>query len=158
MRATEAPNASKTRSGGCGWPTGIPLWRSTWNGRRALSQRSISRRPRASSRYSSPLTRLPPPPGRRASLKYPAGESARAIHVIAGERQRIERRAFLAGEYLVDVHPLFFEAVRAAGEIDLPDAVALVPGGRDRPLPVLLQALGALAAGQRVMTPHRLGV
>src|SRR6266852_3412524 len=237
MRAADAPNASKTRSGGCGWPTGIPRRRSTWNGRRALSPRSISRRPRTSSRGSSPLTRISPKPGtsvprsitcragtrkawpastarwsssrattarsavsrksasrsemptarsspstrryastltwracarRSTNCSTPApprrftntvaGESARAVHVIAGERQRVRRCAFLAGEHLVDVHPLVFEAVRAAGEIDLPDAVALVPCGRDRLLPVLFQALGPLEASQCVMTPQRLGV
>src|SRR5712692_6002076 len=237
MRAGAAPNASKTRSGGCGWPTGIPWRRSTWNGRPARSPRSISRRPRASWRDSSPLTRISPKPGtsvprsitcragtrkawpastarwspsrvttarsavsrksasrsemptarsspstrhcastltwracarRSTNCSTPApprrftntvaGESARAVHVIAGERQRVRRCAFLAGEHLVDVHPLVFEAVRAAGEIDLPDAVALVPCGRDRLLPVLFQALGPLEASQCVMTPQRLGV
>src|SRR6266446_1735738 len=237
MRAVDAPNASKTKSGGCGWPTGIPWRRSTWNGRPARSPRSISKRPRASWRDSSPLTRISPKPGTsvprsitcRAGTRkaWPAsiarwsssrattarsavsrksasrsemptarsspstrrcastltwracarqstncstpapprrftntvaGESARAIHVIAGERQRVGRCAFLAGEYLVDVHPLVFEAVRAAGEIDLPDAVALFPRGGDRPLPVLLQAPGPIEAGMRVMTPQRLRV
>src|SRR5882762_8791873 len=237
MRTAAAPNASRTRSGGCGWLTGIPRRHSTWNGRRAPSPRSISRRPRASWRGSSPLTRISPKLGTSAprSITCKAGtrkawpastarwnssraitarsavsrrsasrsemptarsspstrrcastltwkgcarrstncstpaaprrftntvarESACAIHVIAGKRQRIVRCAFLAGEYLVDVHPLVFEAVRAAGEIDLPDAVALVPRGRDRLLPVLFQALGPLEASARVMTPQRFGV
>src|SRR5713101_48741 len=98
-----------------------------------------------------------PAPPRRFPYTV-AGESARAIHVIAGERQRIGRCAFPAGEYLVDVHPLVFEAVRAAGEIDLPDAVALVPCGRDRLLPVLFQAPGPLDASTCVVAPQRLGV
>src|SRR6266704_4674094 len=97
-------------------------------------------------------------PTRFTELNARAAESARAVHVIAGERQGIRRPAFLAGEYLVDVHPLVLEAVRAAGEIDLPDAVALVPRGRDRLLPVLLEALGPLEASARVVTPQRLGV
>src|SRR6266849_10822471 len=237
MRAVDAPNASRTRSGGCGWPTGIPWRRSTWNGRPARSPRSISKRPRASWRDSSPLTRISPKPGtsvprsitcragtrkawpasiarwsssrvttarsavsrksasrsemptarsspstrrcastltwracarRSTNCSTPApprrftdtvaGESARAIHVIAGERQRVGRCPFLAGEYLVDVHPLVFEAVRAAGETDLPDAVALVPCGRDRLLPVLFQAPGPLDASTCVVAPQRLGV
>src|SRR6266571_6412781 len=237
MRPGDAPSASKTRSGGCGWPTGTPRRRSIWSERRAHSPRWISRRPRASWRGSSPLTRISPKPGtsvprsttcragtrkawpasiarwsssrattarsavsrksasrsemptarsspstrrcastltwracarRSTNCSTPApprrftnavaGESARAIHVIAGEWQRVGRCAFLAGEHLVDVHPLVFEAVRAPGEIDLPDAVALVPCGRDRLLPVLFQALGPLEASQCVMTPQRLGV
>src|SRR6266480_1024167 len=238
MRAAAAPSASKTRSGGCGWPTGIPRRRSTWNVRRALSPHSIFPRPRASWRDSSPLTRISPKPGTsvRRSITCRAGtgkawpastapwsssrattarsavsrksasrseiptahsspstrrcastltwracarrwtncslsagpprftecragkESAREINVVARERQRIEGATFLAGEHLIDVHPLVFEAVRAAGEIHLPDAVAFVPCGRDRPLPVLLQALGPLDASPRVVTPQGLGV
>src|SRR5438094_890373 len=238
MRAADAPSASKTRSGGCGWPTGIPRRRSTWNVRRALSPHSIFPRPRASWPDSSPLTRISPKPGTsvRRSITCRAGtgkawpastapwsssrattarsavsrksasrsemptarsspstrrcaltltwracarrwtncslsagpprftecragkESAREINVVARERQRIEGAAFLAGEHLIDVHPLVFEAVRAAGEIHLPDAVAFVPCGRDRPLPVLLQALGPLDASTRVVTPQGLGV
>jgi len=58
----------------------------------------------------------PAPP--RRFTKNGAGESARAIHVVAGERQRIEGAALLASQHLVDVHPLVLEAVRTAGEID----------------------------------------
>src|SRR5258706_131947 len=238
MRTAAAPNASRTRSGGYGWLTGIPRRRSTWNGRRAPSPRSISRRPRAFWRGWSQLTRTSPRPGtsaqrsttckaatkrawpastarwtwnrattarsavslrlasrskiptarcapsrrpcasaftwracarRSTSCSAPAEpprftkrpsacESACAVHVVAGERQRIRSVALLAGEHLIDVHPLVFETVRAAGEIDLPDAVALFPRGGDRPLPVLLQAPGPLEAGMRVMTPQRLRV
>src|SRR5712671_5499758 len=97
-------------------------------------------------------------PTRFTELNARAAESACAVHVIAGERQGIRGLAFPAREHLVDVHPLVLEAVRAAGEIDLPDAVALVPRGRDRLLPVLFQALGPLEASARVMTPQGLGV
>src|SRR6266702_6362824 len=97
-------------------------------------------------------------PTRFTELNARAAESARAVHVIAGERQGIRGLAFPAREYLVDVHPLVLEAVRAAGQIDLPDAVALVPCGRDRLLPVLLQTLGPLEASTCVVTPQRLGI
>src|SRR5436190_23406323 len=48
----------------------IPRPRSTWDGRRALSRHSIFPRARASSRGSSPLTRVSPKPGtkRRPSI------------------------------------------------------------------------------------------
>src|SRR6266511_4917629 len=87
-------------------------------------------------------------PTRFTALNARAAESARAVHVIAGERQGVRGPAFPAREHLVDVHPLVLEAVRAAGEIDLPDAVALVPRSRDRPLAALFQALGPLQAGR----------
>src|SRR5258708_8607936 len=95
-------------------------------------------------------------PTRFTELNARAAESACAVHVIAGERQGIRRLAFPAREHLVDVHPLVLEAVRAAGEIDLPDAVALVPRGRDRPLPVLFQPLAPLHTAPAVSTPHHL--
>src|SRR2546425_9631413 len=97
-------------------------------------------------------------PARFPELNARAAESACAVHVIAGEREGIRRLAFPAREHLVDVHPLVLEAVRTAGEIDLPDAVALVPRGRDRPLAVLFQALGPLQAGAGVVAPQRLDV
>src|SRR5262249_13816528 len=49
-------------------------------------------------------------------------------------------------------------SVRAAGEIDLPDAVALAAGQGDRLLAVLLEALRPLVAGARVVAPQRLDV
>src|SRR5438128_7576884 len=97
-------------------------------------------------------------PTRFTELNARAAESACAVHVIAGGRQGIRGLAFPAREHLVDVHPLVLEAVRAAGEINLPDAVALVPRSRDGPLAVLFQALGPLQAGAGVVAPLRLDI
>src|SRR5262245_30140360 len=84
---------------------------------------------------------------------------ALTVHVVPGERQRIHLRApVLGGEHLINVHPVMREAVRAAGEVDRPDAVAPLPGDRARLVLARLEAARPELGRSRVMAPQRFDV
>src|SRR5262249_39237965 len=85
----------------------------------------------------------------------------RTIHVVPRERegQRFPRGALrLAGERLVDVDPALGEGVGAAGEVDAPDAKALLARDADGARAGRFQPVRPLATGARVVAAERLDV
>src|SRR6185436_14824074 len=102
------------------------------------------------SRYSRPSGSARPP--NRSSV-------ARAVHVLARERQRAGALVRAAGgEHLLDRDPALLEGVRAAGEVGAPDAQALLAGMAARSLEVRFQPARPVPEGLRVVQPQGLDI